>query len=109
MSAITVASNEYLDYTPVTDFPAGQVIVVGEVVGYAEQPLKNGIKGALRIFGEVELNAETAAIGQGALLYWDAGNSRVTTTASTHKKAGIAAADKALNATRIRVKLGMRA
>ena len=32
------------------------------------------------------LSSDTPAVGD--ILYWDAGNSRLTTTASTHKKVG---------------------
>lgn len=42
---------------------------------------RHGFRGNLNI-----LASDTPAVG--APLYWDAGNSRLTTTASTHKKVG---------------------
>jgi len=50
----------------------------------------NGALGDYRLYWQGYLNilsSDTPAVGD--TLYWDAGNSRLTTTASTHKKAGI--------------------
>ena len=49
----------------------------------------DGALGSYRAYWEGYLNilsSDTPAVGD--ILYWDAGNSRLTTTASTHKKAG---------------------
>lgn len=105
MSAVTINSGEYADYTAGIDVAAGTVIVQGVLVGYLEQPLKANVKGALRVRGLVELPAETAAINAGVAVYWDAGNQRITTTAGGNTLCGKAEAAKALNATRIRVLL----
>ncbi|NDB19236.1 MAG: DUF2190 family protein, partial [Actinobacteria bacterium] len=43
------------------------------------------------------------AIGQGALVYWDATNSNVTTTSSGNKRAGKAAAAAASADTSVQV------
>jgi len=105
MSAITIGSDEYIDYVPFADLPAGQVLVIGENVTYCEQPMKLGVKGALRVSGRVEMNADTPALTAGQAVYWDVANSRLTATPSTHKKAGFVEIDKPVNATRARIML----
>lgn len=108
MSAVTIASHEYIDYTPtVVDIPVGTVLVLGELVCYAEQTIKLNTKGALRVSGQAELNADVPALTAGTIVYWDnTANQRLTTTAGANKRAGIVAADKPLNATRARILLG---
>lgn len=108
MSAFTIASAEYVDYTPtVADVPVGTVIVLGDLVGYAEQLIKQNTKGALRVSGQVELNADVPALTAGTVVYWDnTVNQRLTATAGANKRAGIVAADKAINLTRARILLG---
>jgi predicted RecA/RadA family phage recombinase len=48
----------------------------------------------------------TDVVAQGAILYWDAGNSRLTVTASTHKKAGLAAGAAGSGVSTVAVDLG---
>jgi predicted RecA/RadA family phage recombinase len=47
----------------------------------------------------------TDVVTQGALLYWDAGNSRLTTTASSHKLAGYAWAAASGTDTTVQIKI----
>lgn len=108
MSAFTISSPEYIEYTPTAaDVPVGTVLVLGDLIGYAEQLIKQNTKGALRVAGLVELNADTPALTIGTIVYWDnTGNQRLTTTVGSNKRAGLVAADKAINLTRARILLG---
>lgn len=84
---------------------SGSAIVVGDTVGVA---LNSGVSGEtiqVAICGVYELPKASGAISQGAVLYWDAANSNLTTTASTHKKAGIAFLDAASGDATVQLKL----
>ena len=83
---------------------AGEVLVVGNRVGVVSgsKPIAIGDDYTLQmsgVFSMTILGTDTPAVG--ALLYWDATNNRLTTTASTHKSAGIAVEAKASGPTTI--------
>lgn len=83
---------DVLDHTPVAAVASGAVVVIGVRVGIAVANIAAGETGALRVKGVVELaKLGTDTPAQGALLYWDATNSRLTTTASGNVLAGYAA------------------
>jgi len=87
-----VQEGHVLDYTPGGNVASGAVVVIGVRVGVAVADIAANATGALRVRGVVELaklSSDTPA--QGALLYWDAANSRLTTTASGNTLAGYAA------------------
>ncbi|CAN7365668.1 DUF2190 family protein [Acidovorax sp. LjRoot118] len=87
-----VQVGDVLDYTPGADVASGAVAVIGVRVGIAVAAIKAGETGPLRVKGVVELAKLSAdAPAQGALLYWDATNSRLTTTSSGNVLAGYAA------------------
>jgi predicted RecA/RadA family phage recombinase len=86
----------------------GEVLVVGNRVGVVSgtKPIAIGEDYTLQMDGVFDmpiLGTDTPA--KGALLYWDAGNNRLTTTASTHKSAGLAVETKANGPTRIKCDL----
>lgn len=79
-------------HTPSSAVAAGDVVVVDSEIRIAHSPI------AANEAGELAAPAGTAVyeiqklssdvVTDGLQLYWDAGNTRVTITASTHKKAG---------------------
>lgn len=101
--------------TQVLTFPSasgaltpGEVLVIGNRVGVVSgtKPIATGEPYSLQVNGQFDmpcLSTDEPAVG--ALLYWDAGNNRCTTTASTHKSCGIAVHAKAAGATRVTVDL----
>jgi len=69
-----------IDYTPMADVAAGQVVVMTDLVGIAKQPIAANKLGSLAVTGVFELPKSTAAgITIGVLCYWDAANQRVST------------------------------
>lgn len=83
---------DVIDYTPQAAVASGAVVVIGARVGVAVKDIAAGETGPLRVKGVAEvakLGTDTPA--QGALLYWDAANSRATTTAGGNTLAGYAA------------------
>lgn len=87
-----VQEGSVLDYTPGAAVASGAVVLFGARVGIAVTDIPANVTGALRVKGVVELAKKgTDNVAQGALLYWDATNSQLTTTASGNTLAGYAA------------------
>ena len=76
-------------------------------IGIAMDDIANGAVGELMLGGVHELtclSTDTTTAGV-TKVYWDSGNSRCTTTASTHTFVGIAHNSKANGDTTVEVKL----
>lgn len=92
-----------VDYTPGSAVAAGDVVVLNDLVTVAPRPIAANALGAVAIEGVWSMPKASGAIGQGALVYWDATNGNVTTTASGNKRAGKAAAAAASGDTSVMV------
>jgi len=71
-----------IDYTPGADVSAGDVVVQNDLIGIAKLDIASGALGALAVTGVFDLPKATGvgeAIGAGAKVYWDAGNTVATT------------------------------
>ncbi|RIK82066.1 MAG: hypothetical protein DCC67_07570 [Planctomycetota bacterium] len=80
-----------IDYTPGGHIAAGEVVVIGELVGVARTPIAAGALGALAVEGVLDFAKATGggtAISAGANVYWDDTNNVATTTASGNKLIG---------------------
>lgn len=80
---------DQINYTPAGNVSAGDIVVEAELVGQVVSDALAGQLAALRIEGVInapKLSTDVVAIGD--VLYWDAGNSRCTKTASTHNIIG---------------------
>jgi predicted RecA/RadA family phage recombinase len=102
-----VQRGDIIDYTPGANVSAGDIVVFGELIGQVCVDALSGVPVGLRVEGVIKapcLSTDTPAVG--AKLYWDAGNSRLTTTASTHKQAGWAIEAKASGVTTVLCRLG---
>jgi predicted RecA/RadA family phage recombinase len=84
MTVKFVQNGHSIDYTPVADVAAGDVVVQGDLVGVAKLDIKAGVLGALAVTGVFDFPKETGegkSIGAGVKLYWDADNEVAVTTA----------------------------
>lgn len=106
LTAKVVRPGRTIDHTPSgAAISAGDVVVIGTLVGVAPVDIADGEQGALYITGEFTVPKATGggeAIAAGATVYWDAGNAVATTTASTHQVLGktvAAAGDAAAEVT----------
>lgn len=81
-----------IDHTPSSAVAAGGVVVLNDLVTVAPRPIAANALGAVAIEGVFSMPKATGAIGQGALVYWDATAGNITTTSSGNKRAGKAAA-----------------
>ena len=80
-----------IDHTPSAAVAAGDVVVLNDLICVAERPIAIASKGSLSIEGTYIFPKATGAIGAGAIVYWDATNSNITTTSTSNKRAGKAA------------------
>jgi predicted RecA/RadA family phage recombinase len=87
---------------------SGGGALVGSVFGVASNDYANGEEGEFQVAGAFDLTRETGAgtgWTQGALIYWDNTNKRVTKTATGNKLIGIGAKAAADNDATGRVRL----
>lgn len=101
MQAQYVQQGRSIDYTPVSDTPAGTVVVQNNLVGVPANDIPANTLGALHIEGVFDIVKVNGAINPGAALYWDAdgnpqggvaGTGALTTTSSDNTFAGYAVA-----------------
>jgi predicted RecA/RadA family phage recombinase len=91
INVIHVGDNDTIDYTPTADVPAGDVVVLNDLLGVALSPLQANRPGALMVWGLVDAPKAAGSISVGTIVYWDATNKVVTTSATGNKRAGITA------------------
>lgn len=82
---------DVIDYTPSAAVAAGAVVVLNDLVTVALRPIAANQLGAVAVEGVFSMPKATGAIGQGALVYWDATAGNITTTVGSNKRAGKAA------------------
>lgn len=96
-----------IDHTPSSAVAAGGVVVLNDLVTVAPRPIAANALGAVAIEGVWSMPKAAAgsgkAIGQGAVVYWDATAGNITTTATDNKRAGKAAAAALTTDTTVRV------
>jgi len=112
--AIYVQQGEAIDYTPGSNVAAGQVVVQGDFVGVAKQPIAANTPGALAVEGIFDVVKSAVTFTAGVAVFWDAdgnpvggtaGTGAATTTASGNKFMGFAVAAAGETATTVRVSL----
>lgn len=106
MTTKFVQPGEVIDYTAGANIASGQVVLMGARIGVALKAIANGETGPMQVTGVFNIaKLPTDNMAQGALLYWDNTNSRLTTTASGNTLAGFAAAAAAATTTSVNIKI----
>lgn len=105
MNAVYVQRGESIDYTPTANIAAGDVVIIGEIVGIAKLDIPANELGAIAVTGVYDMVKATGEISAGATVYWDATAKNVTTTASENTAIGKAVAAAESSATIVRVLL----
>lgn len=106
MTSKFVQPGDVLDYTPGGAVANGKMVVTGVRVGIALAAIAAGATGPLAVRGVFTYaKLSTDNIAQGALVYYDAANDRLTTTASGNTLAGYAAGAAAAATTTVNVSL----
>jgi len=108
--ATRVQTGNTVDYTPGADVAAGEVVVIGELVGVSERPIPSGELGAIAVEGVFDFPKATgggSAITAGSQVYWDVAEQVAKTNAESgaNKLIGKTTADTADADETVRVKL----
>ena len=91
MTTKYVMSGDVIDYVAGSAISSGQVLLIGARVGVALAAIANGATGAVRMQGIFTIaKLTTDVVTQGALLYWDNTNNRMTLTSAGNTLAGYA-------------------
>jgi predicted RecA/RadA family phage recombinase len=108
MTATRVNSGTTIDYTPTSAVAAGSVVVSNSLVGIATADISANTKGALAVMGVFDVpKLSTDNVGLGAVLYWDAGNTRATLTSTGNTRMGLAAEAAGSGVGRVKVLLNV--
>jgi predicted RecA/RadA family phage recombinase len=87
--ATFVQDGASIDYTPVADVAAGDVVVQGDLVAVAKLDIKANKLGALATGGVFDFaKSGGVAYTVGTILYWDDTGNVVTTTSAGNKQIG---------------------
>lgn len=92
MKAIFVYEGKSIDYVPAADVAAGDVVVIGDIVGVAQFDIPKGTLGAVALTGVWQVEKDAAAVTAGAKVYWNATDGKATATAGSNKLLGLAVA-----------------
>lgn len=83
------ASGRVMDYAAAANIASGAILVIGTKVGVALTDIASGTTGSVQMAGVFEVSKlSTDVMAPGALVYWDAGNARLTTTVASNVLAG---------------------
>ncbi len=99
-----------IDHTPApgSDLTAGDVVVIGDLIGIAKLDIPAGTLGALAVTGVFDVPKATGAataITGGAKVYWHTGIQQANTTSSGGKYLGKTVADAGDDDATVRVRL----
>ena len=97
---------DVIDYVASANKTAGQVVLIGVRIGVCVADIANGATGPVQVTGVFSIaKLSTDVVAHGAALYWDNGNSRLTTTASGNTLAGYAFAAAGNGDTTVNIKI----
>lgn len=99
-----------IDYTPSEDLAAGDVVVLGDLVGVAKRGIPADAQGALHVEGVYDFPKASGGgvtFSTGDVVYWNAGGSLAVATdgAGANKAIGKAVADAADGDATVRVRM----
>jgi len=78
-----IQEGKSIDYTPASAVTAGDLVVVGEIIGVAARDIAANKLGALMVEGVIEERKDASVIAIGDRLYWDPVGNPVGLTAGT--------------------------
>lgn len=107
MTTRYVQAGKVLDFTNAgSAIASGEGVLIGTKLGVALTAIAAGATGAVQICGVFTLpKLSTDNITQGAAVYWDSTNKRLTLTSAGNTLAGVAAAAAAASTTSVNVLL----
>lgn len=87
--AVFVHDGETIDHTPVAALASGDVVVQGDLIGVAKQPIAANTPGTLAVTGVFDFTKLAGLVlAVGAILYWDDAANVATNVAAGNKQIG---------------------
>jgi len=83
MSVRFIHDGESIDHTPTGNVYSGDVVVQGDLVGFANLDIPAGRPGALKVQGVFDLPKAAEVLAVGIKVYWDADGDPVGGTAGS--------------------------
>lgn len=105
MKARYIQRGDSIDYTPTANVAAGDVIILGDLVGVAVRDIAANTLGALQTSGIFDFLKVAGEMTVGTLLYWNTSAKKATTTSSTYKCIGKVVIEAADDDEMVRLKL----
>ena len=102
MKAVFVQRGESVDFTPMRDVAAGEVLVFGGLPGVVKTAVKAGSLGALALTGVSDVEKDGIAVAAGDRLFWDDAR-KLATPEADGVFLGLAAANSPTSAPRARI------
>jgi len=110
MATNYIADGQTVDYTSGATIAAGDLVVVGGLVGVAIDDMVSGDVGVVRIAGVVEVDKQASlVVAQGDLLYCDATSGELDKTAASQTLAGTAFSAEIAGTSTVKVILNVGA
>jgi predicted RecA/RadA family phage recombinase len=107
MEAQFVHDGDAVDYVPPADVDAGDVVVLGRLVGVAKTAIKAGVRGAVAVKGVYDVSKTAGPVfALGDAVYWDAATSLATPTQASNKLLGTAVVAAGATDGKVRLRLG---
>ncbi len=101
-----IQPGEVIDFVAGANISSGDVVAIGSRVGVALTDIANGATGPVQVTGVWEVPVlATDVVTQGAVLYWDPVNTRMTITAGALKVAGYAFEASGNGVATVKIKL----
>lgn len=101
-----VSHGNVIPFTPTAAVASGAMVRVGSRVGVAVTAIAANTEGAVQMVGEFTITKlQTDVVAQGALLYWDDTNKRLTTTVGSNTLAGFATKAASASETTVNIKI----
>lgn len=106
MASNYIMPGDVLDHTAAAALTSGQVLLMGKRVGIVLTSAAIGEKATVRVRGVFTVSKKaTDVLAQGDLLYWNATDSNLTSTASGNTLAGFAADPAGSGVTTVNISL----
>lgn len=105
MIATFYKEGKVVDYTPAAAVAAGDIVIIGDIVGVAKLDIAAGERGALALEGIFAVAKGSTAFDFGAKVYFNA-ESGVATNVETDTLIGVATAAAAASDATVLVKIG---
>jgi len=106
MTTKFVQPGEVIDHVASGAKTSGQPVLIGTKLGVCVADIANGATGPVAVSGVYTVTKLTTdVVAQGDALYWDNGNSRLTTTEGSNVYAGYAFAAAGNGVTSVNIKL----